>query len=796
LIGRGDVWVFDTEAKRSPRLAGLINLFTTSLRALAVDSGGNRVFAVSFKSGNRTAVTPVPWDNVLGDKWSADGVGHIEPFAIVQQRGDKWLDAEGQNWPRFMNYDISDHDVFVLDAHAKLTVGTPDVPLFNRHAVLEQVDGVGNVLFNAEFDDKHQRLFVTSIDANNIVPMEHNLKGVFSSNHVKVIDFSKSSAVVRDIDLDGLMAAVGKRAGLALPSGMMLSGDSKRLVLTSMGTNRAISFGVDEALSGTIDKAGQMDISALPLGPIAVMAAPSPGVFYSYSYIDNTISMIVETEAGKKQQFDTRMFNPELAQIQSGRRFLYDATLTSHNDRVSCASCHIFGGEDRLQWNLNKQNQVVLRNELPFIQHGNRKTTIRPIRFRHDPATAQVGKRVALGDGDVEIKYIGTQQGFADRLANKQIADDQPGLVYLTESDHDERLLKYKILSGKATWALIEAPFIYPLRGPMRTTPLNGIADSGAMHFLGDKAGLVMNKSGPCSQVNLTQEQRAYREFNSPCDGSPGPFETLLGGDHQSEKVMDDLTAFTFALTYPPNPIRPLNNQTNKVGEKIFLSQKVGTELSDWTKVMNKKPLIFSCSDCHTLSREGRMFGTSRKIYSAPGLSMQDAKVPHLRFLYDRAGFLRGNYMDSSAFLNMKPDNDHFDTVTHAQGLNHGGWFDFTLFFNSVVWIINENDVDAKLPQTKALYRDLFNYLMEFDTNLYPMYGQQITFSAGQLKNKKYRAEVERFLTNALKPASTRDTKQCELQVTSAHKPQSVKTMSDIDHLGRQSKNPITISCL
>ena len=42
------------------------------------------------------------------------------------------------------------------------------------------------------------------------------------------------------------------------------------------------------------------------------------------------------------------MFNPEPASVVAGRRFLYDASLTSSHGDSACASCHIFGDFDSL----------------------------------------------------------------------------------------------------------------------------------------------------------------------------------------------------------------------------------------------------------------------------------------------------------------------------------------------------------------------------------------------------------------------------------------------------------------
>jgi hypothetical protein len=53
------------------------------------------------------------------------------------------------------------------------------------------------------------------------------------------------------------------------------------------------------------------------------------------------------------------MFNPEPAEITAGRKFLYDANITSGNGNDSCASCHIFGDTDGLAWDLGDPDGTV-----------------------------------------------------------------------------------------------------------------------------------------------------------------------------------------------------------------------------------------------------------------------------------------------------------------------------------------------------------------------------------------------------------------------------------------------------
>src|SRR5690606_38911571 len=84
--------------------------------------------------------------------------------------------------------------------------------------------------------------------------------------------------------------------------------------------------------------------SSLAFGPIAVISASidENDRLYSYSYIGDSISLLRSEPEGFSNLSSKALYNPELGSIQRGRRYLYDATATSGNNRVSCASCHIF----------------------------------------------------------------------------------------------------------------------------------------------------------------------------------------------------------------------------------------------------------------------------------------------------------------------------------------------------------------------------------------------------------------------------------------------------------------------
>ena len=83
----------------------------------------------------------------------------------------------------------------------------------------------------------------------------------------------------------------------------------------------------------------------------------------------------------------------------------------------------------------------------------------------------------------------------------------------------------------------------HPMKGPMTTQTLRGIADSGTQHWRGDRTG--QNRQ----QVNGEMESieaAAFKEFNPAFVGLVGRSEEL-GPDQ-----MQDFTDFAMALTPPP----------------------------------------------------------------------------------------------------------------------------------------------------------------------------------------------------------------------------------------------------
>jgi len=88
----------------------------------------------------------------------------------------------------------------------------------------------------------------------------------------------------------------------------------------------------------------------------------------------------------------------------------------------------------------------------------------------------------------------------------------------------------------------------HPLKGPMTTQSLRGMANHGSMHWRGDRTG--GNDPGGSS----FDEDAAFKKFNPAFVGLVGREEEISAADMQA------FTDFILSVTYPPNPIRKLDN--------------------------------------------------------------------------------------------------------------------------------------------------------------------------------------------------------------------------------------------
>jgi DNA-binding beta-propeller fold protein YncE len=236
------------------------------------------------------------------------------------------------------------------------------------------------------------------------------------------------------------------------------------------------------------------------------------------------------------------------------------------------------------------------------------------------------------------------------------------------------------------------SPFA-PLKGPMTTQSLRGMANNGPMHWRGDRTG------GNDPGGSALDESAAFEKFNVA-------FDSLLGlGAQLTDAQMQAFTDFILQVTYPPNPIRNLDDSlTNaQLNGSTNFSLLSGTDAG-----------TFSCNDCHVLNPSAGAFGTAGR--SSFENEPQNFKIPHLRNAYQKVGKFG---MPQVPFIRAG-NNGFLGDQVRGFGFLHDGSVDTLFRFHQV----------ALFNLTAQQAQDLEQFVLAFDSDLAPIVGQQITLTA------------------------------------------------------------------
>ncbi|MEO1574363.1 MAG: thrombospondin type 3 repeat-containing protein [Pseudomonadota bacterium] len=666
-VDRADVWVFDA-ADPGGGIGGvpdaIVTLFGDTPRPLAVSPDGGTVYAGVFFSGNRTAV--VPEGMVCNDFTQAacngDGVTspgglaggqmpgglpgpsadvHGDPAPetglIVQQEADTgiWRDDEGRNWSNGIRFSLPDYDVFSIDADT-LSVGT-------------RYSGVGTVLFNMATHPVTGNVYVSNTDAQNLTRFEgpgttggSTVQGNLHRAQITILDGSDviPRQLNKHIDYAVTPAPAGTRDhSLATPTDLLFSPDGGTLYVAAFGSSRVGRFNTadldDDSFDPTAESAGYIDVTGG--GPAGLALSSAGDRLFVLTRFDNGISM-VDAATGDELSHIT-LPSPEPAHVVDGRRFLYDANLTSSNGEASCAACHVFGDLDALSWDLGNPDDEVITN----------------------PNTIN--------------------------LAFQAQSSDINGTGVVNE--------------------------LHPMKGPMTTQTLRGMANSGAMHWRGDRA---VGEFG----TSANDEFISFMNFNVA-------FEGLVG--RATQLTVPEMTAFTnFALsmTLPPNPVRAIDNSLT-ASEQAGRDFYVGTRRSDGFPFdVTGNQDGFTCDGCHGLDPAQGFFGTDTR--SSFENEPQIMKIPHLRNMYQKVGMFG---MPQVPFFNVIGSAHQGDQVRGTGFLHDGSTDTLFRFFNATVFNSAFNN-QVGFPDEQAR-RDMEAFMMAFDADLAPVVGQQITMDAANV---------------------------------------------------------------
>jgi YVTN family beta-propeller protein len=215
------------------------------------------------------------------------------------------------------------------------------------------------------------------------------------------------------------------------------------------------------------------------------------------------------------------------------------------------------------------------------------------------------------------------------------------------------------------------APDFHPMKGPLMTQTLRGLATQGAMHWRGDRTG------GLIPGVDPRDEHAAFLQFNAA-------FADLLGREGPIPAAdMEAFADFVLQITPPPNPVRALDGSLTPV-------QQQGRDL------------FTGCRDsCHTIDPAQGFFGTDGFVATTGTNPKQVMKIAHLDTFYTKVGMF------------MMPPPFNFGETPFIGDQVRG--FGFT--HNGSVGFYNGNP-------------EIEQYLLAFENRLAPIVGQQVTLDA------------------------------------------------------------------
>ena len=753
-VGRADVWVFDANNLGSApggSRAAKLTFFADSPRALAVTPDGKTVYAAAFFSGNQTtSVSDTAVAAAYGSYATIPGGGagplvQLGPstFApepntglVVKSRNGHWEDAYGTNFDAAVTITLPDQDVFAIDA-------TQNPPVAKASGVYAHV---GTTLFNMAVNPANGKVYVSNTDAHNDVRFEGHTPGFTTvagnivDSRITIIDPATGTLTADNLNPHlthatppAIVGSGDPTLSRAFPQDLTFSPDGKTVYVVAQGSAKLAMYDTASLEAGTATPTQQNQVNLSAGGPTGVVT--HRGLAYVLTRFDDGISIV---DLGKGSEIaHTTMFSPEPVSVTAGRKFLYSAKDTSALGDQACASCHIGGDFDGLAWDLGNPSTIPL--------------PITPVEYAEAQAiltqSAQNNGGIPTAQAQAEADGV-LQNVFAFTMF------EVPEAFSFTPQ-------QVQFIMG----------LYMPTKGPMTTQSLRGLDNHGAMHWRGDRNGAVQQSGTPfldgsgnpvvSAQPNagIFDEFNAFKSFNVAFPGLVSDAQQLSDAD------MSSYATFALQIAYPPNPIRNLDDTLTDV-------QALGDEVYHQTKTDGSElPIdrIHNCNGCHVLDRGGNagqsphpgFFGTNGRLSFEA--ETQSFKVPHLRNAYQKVGMYSASVSPGHSLLSIPPFADPTRPVPAVRGFgyNHDGIEgSIEEFLASVVFIQsnvpftfgpltlsanpggipfftdpnNPLTPDPTLPIPLSMQgiearRGLASYILAFDTNLFPIVGQEITWT-------------------------------------------------------------------
>jgi YVTN family beta-propeller protein len=640
-VGRADVWVFDA-TNLGNTLGGtphrIVTLFSDTPRALAVSPDGNTVYAAAHFSGNQTTViteTEVP------DGFDAAGPSGGAPGGVPGP-DDNAFGALAPEVGLIVKWDgAAWRDALNRSWNGVVNLSLPDRDVFSFNAnlaatgplTITNFNSVGTILFNMAVHPDTGKIYVTNTELPNHIRFEGagDHGGSTVQGHL-----SESRITVID------------------PSGPTI--DPQHL-------NQHIDYSrLHTDVPDLVDPT-QIDHSlATPLQPIL---SSDGSTMYVAAFGSSKIG-VFSTADIEDPNFETN----------------FDPTVESAN-YISTG-----GGPSGLALDeTNGRLYVLTRFDNSVRSHDTGSgATLQAISLHNPEPQSVIDGRPFLYDA------VATSGNGEASCSSCHIFGDMDNLAW-DLGDPDGTTSP----NGQPNATIVPptSNTFHPMKGPMTTQTLRGMATHGALHWRGDRVSGFLGVE-TCNQPTGAKcsEDRSFRNFIVA-------FEGLVGRDGIITTTnMQKFSDFILQVFLPPNPVANLDGTRTTAqnnGRNLFLDSQ-GAPNSD---------VITTCDGCHTLDSGAGFFGTDgdRSFEGEP----QDFKVAHMRNLYAKVGMFGDSTQSSSAG----------DQVRGFGFLHDGSVQSVRVFLTAGVF---------NLTATQEANLEAFS--LAFPTDLAPIVGQQATLTA------------------------------------------------------------------
>lgn len=582
---RSSVWIFDsanlgTDSAVGGLPLGIIEFFSDTPRALTKSADGNTVYLAAFKSGNQTTALS---ETVVCDGFQVSGgsgCGINAPGGVPGPVGNDpalvtgVADApevgiivkfNGSQWVDSIGRDWSDLVTFSLP--------DTDVFAFNANVTspldfnLVEYSGVGTILFNMAVNPVSGKVYVTNTESPNHIRFEGSghhggstVQGHLSRSQISVLDPATQSVSVNHINQHIDYSK--------------LHTDNDPLVDAEINAMRphtlSIPLQIEVSSDGTTAYMAAMGSSKIGVFATADLEDPA----FAANFDPTTKSTLYIDTAGGPTGFVLDETNGKLYVMQRFDHTIAEISLTTGDTLATHA--------------IVDPEPASITEGRPFLYDG----------------------LLSSGNGEsscASCHIFGTMDQLAWDLGDPDVrvsaTNNQPSLL--------------SVLGAPTT----SAPF-HPMKGPMTTQTLKGMATHGAMHWRGDRVdGLAVDDcDGSSISMAACDEELSFNNFRVA-------FEGLLGRDGMiSANDMQKFTDFTLQMILPPNPVANLDNSFTT--EQANAASFFNAGLTDGG--------VITCNQCHVLDAASGFFG-SGGFESQEG-EPQNFKVAHLRNMYDKVG--------------------------------------------------------------------------------------------------------------------------------------------------------------